>query len=58
MIRTWTNVSTANKNECTNFPSSFADTNDSLRLDIRLIIPVDASQIVHTATITATGTGL
>ena len=51
----WTNVSQTNKNECTNF--QWVSTNDTLRLDIRVVIPVDATQVAHTATILATGTG-
>ncbi len=52
---TWTNVSQSNKNECVNF--LYTDATDTIRLDIKLEIPVDATQVVHTATITATGTG-
>jgi hypothetical protein len=52
---TWTNVNTTGgpKNVCTNF--GYVDSNDTIRLDIKVLIPEDASQTTHTATIMAQG---
>jgi hypothetical protein len=52
---TWTNVNTTGgpTTVCTNF--SYVDSNDTIRLDIKVLIPEDASQSTHTATITAQG---
>ena len=51
----WTNVNWSGgpKTVCTNL--SFADANDTIRLDIKVLIPEDAPQSLHIATIMAQG---
>jgi hypothetical protein len=54
--QTWTNVNWSGgpKTVCTNL--SFSDANDTIRLDIKVLIPEDATQgSTHTATIMAQG---
>jgi len=53
--QTWTNVNWSGgpKTVCTNL--SFADANDTIRLDIKVLIPEDAPQSLHIATIMAQG---
>jgi len=50
----WTNVNTTeNQTVCEVF--QWIDTNDTLRLDIMAVVPINANQTAHSALITATG---
>ncbi|MFA5258676.1 MAG: hypothetical protein WC402_01265 [Candidatus Pacearchaeota archaeon] len=52
----WNTVSTIGTDICTSFP--FTDANDQIQIDVRLVIPSDASPGELSDTFTATGTAI